>query len=268
LIFSVTNYWEPFFRPDCRQKAADAGISCRKYAYDIESQQGKNIADAAGSTVDTLNKNGFIASTLSHAGKSSKGKYKELYHFDAKADIFPYYVEEKHPKLAAKMSCLQTGYFTSSYKLAPDAWFHKMDDGSFQMSFATHPDAPVPHLDVNADTGNYVYAIAQLPPGKAYMAEGTTCSWSEYMRLWSKIKKTPATYKECSMEELAKAAPDIYFGWEIADMFDYSTDPGYDGGDASLLKAADIRKMGVECPTTSLEEWMEKEDFTSILGHA
>jgi uncharacterized protein YbjT (DUF2867 family) len=34
LIFSVTNYWEPFFRPDSRQKAAEAGISCRKYAYD------------------------------------------------------------------------------------------------------------------------------------------------------------------------------------------------------------------------------------------
>jgi hypothetical protein len=77
-------------------------------------------------TVDTLDANGLIASTLSHARKCSNGRYKELYHFDAKADIFPDYVKEKHPKLAAKMSCLQTGYFTSSYKFAPDAYFSKV----------------------------------------------------------------------------------------------------------------------------------------------
>ena len=39
LIFTVTNYWEPFFRPDSRQKAVDQGISCRKYAYDVEYRQ-------------------------------------------------------------------------------------------------------------------------------------------------------------------------------------------------------------------------------------
>lgn len=126
LIFSVTNYWEPFFRPDCREKASEAGISCRKYAYDVEARQGRNIADAAASTVATLDHNGFIASTLSHAGKCSKGQFKELYHFDGKADIFPDYVNEKHAQLAAKMSCLQTGYFTSSYKFAPDAYFNKV----------------------------------------------------------------------------------------------------------------------------------------------
>jgi nucleoside-diphosphate-sugar epimerase len=126
IIFSVTNYWEPFFRPDCRQKAAAAGISCRRYAYEVEIRQGKNIADAAAKVVDGLDENGFIASTLSHAGMCSKGDFKELYHFDAKADVFPYYVKEKYAKLAAKMSCVQTGYFTSSYKLAPGAYFGKV----------------------------------------------------------------------------------------------------------------------------------------------
>lgn len=125
LIFSVTNYWEPFFRPDARALAVEKGISCRKHAYDVEYQQGKNIADAAAATVETLDDNGFIASTLSHAGKCSKGKYKELYHFDSKADVFPDYVDEKYPELKKKMSCVQTGYFMSSYKLAPGAYFGK-----------------------------------------------------------------------------------------------------------------------------------------------
>ena len=126
LIFSVTNYWEPFFRPDCRAKAQELGISCRKYAYDVEVQQGKNIVDAATTTIDTLEPNGFIASTLSHAGQCSKGKFTELYHFDAKADIFPRYVNQKYPSLAGKMSFVQTGYFTSSYKILPPAYLSKV----------------------------------------------------------------------------------------------------------------------------------------------
>jgi hypothetical protein len=130
VIFSVTQYWEPFFRPDSRQKAADAGITCRKYAYDVEYQQGKNVADAAA-TVDTLDTNGFIPSTLSHARKCASGKYPNLYHFDAKADIFPDYVREKYPQLAAKMSCVQTGYFTSSYKFVPDAYFTKVSASEY-----------------------------------------------------------------------------------------------------------------------------------------
>lgn len=127
LIFSVTNYWEPFFRPDCRQEAAAQGISCRRYAYDVELQQGRNIVDAAATTVDTLEPNGFLVSTLSHGGKCSRGTFKELYHFDAKADIFPDYVNEKYPALAAKMSCIHTGFFMTSYRLLPAAYFGKVE---------------------------------------------------------------------------------------------------------------------------------------------
>ena len=243
LIFSVTNYWEPFYRPDCRAKAEAAGISCRKYAYDVEYQQGKNIADAAAATVESLAPNGFIASTLSHASKSSKGKYKKLYHFDAKADVFPDYVSAKHPALAAKMSCLQTGYFTSSYKLAPQAYFGKQADGSFVMRFPTDPNKPVQHLDVNADTGNYVYAIAQLPPGKSYMAAGTVCSWNEYVRLWNEVTGAKGRYQQITLEQFAQASPDEPSGWEIGEMFEYSSDPGYDGGDKDLLYVEDIRKV-------------------------
>lgn len=121
-----TRIREPFFRPDCRDKAAKANISCRRYAYDVECQQGKNIADAAAQVVAGLDKNGFLVSTLSHAGKCSKGAFKELYHFDSKADVFPDYVYDKHPALAEKMSLIQTGYFTSSYHYAPDAYFKKV----------------------------------------------------------------------------------------------------------------------------------------------
>ncbi len=128
LIFSVTNYWEPFFRPDARAEAEKRGISCRQYAYEVELRQGRNIADAAASPeiLAGLDEMGFVASTLSYAKKCSGGKFRELYHFDAKAEVFPRYVEEKYAELARKTSYVQTGYFMSSYRLAPGAYFAKV----------------------------------------------------------------------------------------------------------------------------------------------
>ena len=43
--------------------------------------------------------------------------------------MFPDYVNEKHAALAKKMSLIQTGYFTSSYHYAPEAYFKKVDQG-------------------------------------------------------------------------------------------------------------------------------------------
>lgn len=259
IIFSVTNYWEPFFRPDCRAKAAEAKISCRKFAYDVELQQGKNIADAAAEVMAGLDENGFIASTLSHAGKNSKGKLDELYHFDAKADVFPGYVKEKHPELAAKMSCVQTGFFMTSWKLLPEAYFLKVSllptspinklmtnqtsDGTFQMKFPTTPEAQVPQLDVNTDTGPFVYAVSKMPPGKEYIAEGERPTWPEFLKTWSKVTKQPIKYQEVTLDKFIELTPDKEFGREAGDMFLYSSNPGYDGGDSSILKAADIEKV-------------------------
>ena len=118
-----------------------------------------------------------------------------------------------------------------------------MDDGSYQMSFPTDPNAKVPHLDVSADTGVLVYAIAQLPPGKSYMAAGTVCSWSDYMKVWSEVTNAKGTYQQITPEQFATACPDEALGWELGDMFAYSSDPGYDGGNPELLYAEDIRKV-------------------------
>lgn len=247
LIFSVTNYWEPFFRPDCRHQAEKLGVSCARYAYNVERQQGINIADAVAATAHSLDANGLIASTLSHAWDCSGGQFTELYHFDAKAEVFPRYVQERYPEVARKMSCVQTGYFMSSYRLVPEAYFRRVDgdgeEGRVEMAFPTAADAPVPHLDVNADMGSFVYAVSKMLPGKKYMAEGTTCTWAEYMSLWSRVTGVSAGYRQISIQELVEETPDRDFGREVGEMFAYSTSPGYDGGDRELLRAEDIRKV-------------------------
>jgi hypothetical protein len=75
------------------------------------------------------------------------------------------------------------------------------------------------------------------------MVEGTTCSWSEYLRIWSETTRVPATYRQVSLAEYVDATPDKELGREVWDMWDYCTNPGYDGEDSTLWKAADIRKV-------------------------
>ncbi|KAK1758992.1 hypothetical protein QBC47DRAFT_436458 [Echria macrotheca] len=265
VIFSVTQYWEPFFRPDCRAKAAELGVSCRRYAYDVELAQGKNIADAAAATVDSLDANGFLVSTLSHAGKCSGGKLTEVYHFDSKADVFPGYVNDRYPELAAKMSCIHTGYFMTSHRILPSSYFQKLEDGSFQMRFPTRPDRPVPHLDVNTDTGNFVYAVSKMPPGKAYIAAGSFAGFGEYLRLFGEVTGARTSYKQVSYDEMVADADDKDTGIETAYMYMYADDPGYDGG-MELLTAEDLKKAGIECPMTTLAEWIGKQDWSPVLN--
>ncbi|KAM5343819.1 hypothetical protein ACJ41O_012356 [Fusarium nematophilum] len=264
VVFSVTNYWEPFFRPDCREQAAKEGISCRKFAYNVEYQQGKNIADAAATAVESLDANGFLVSTLSQSEKCSGGKFKELYHFDAKADIFPAYVQENYPDLAAKMSCIHTGYFFTSFNILPSSYFNKLPDGTFEMAFTTAPEKQAPHFDPVGDMGNFTYAVYQMPPGKAYMAEGTTCTWPEWIETWGRITGVPVSYRQVSPEDMTAATGDREAGIEVSYMFSYTSDPGYEGG-MDLLTAKDIRNAGIDCPMTSWEEWARRQDWSAVL---
>ncbi|KAK1966021.1 NmrA-like family protein [Colletotrichum sublineola] len=264
-IFSVTNYWEPFARADCREEAREQRVSIRRFAYDVEYRHGRNIADAAATVVESLDPNGFLVSTLSHAGKCSRGRFKDLFHFDAKADVFPDYVNANYPTLAAKMSCIHTGYFFTSYRLLPDSYFQKNLDGTFTMAFTTSPDKPVPHLDPVGDMGNFTYAVSQMPPGKAYMAEGTTCTWPQFLETWARVTGAKANYKQVLPPEMINVTVDYEMGVEVAYMYSYSSNPGYDGG-MDLLTAADLRKAGIDCPMTTWEEWAKREDWTRILG--
>lgn len=111
-IFSNTDFWTQFFNPTTREKLKP-GQTINEYCYDVEVQQGKNVADAAA-TVGSLDR--FILSALCNAKKLSKGKYTQVYHFDSKANIVEY-VREKHPDLAAKMSVVQVGVYMSGWRM-------------------------------------------------------------------------------------------------------------------------------------------------------
>jgi len=112
------------------------------------------------------------------------------------------------------------------------------------MAFTTNPDKVVPHLDPIGDMGSFTYAVYQMPPGKAYMAAGTFCSWREWIETWGKVTGARVSYKQITPEEMIASVPDQDFGIEVAYMFSYTSDPGYDGG-YNLLTAKDIEMVSI-----------------------
>lgn len=59
------------------------------------------------------------------------------------------------------------------------------------------------------------------------MAEGTTCTWSDLIAPWSKGTDRPARYRQVSRGEMIEVCGRDDFGGEL---FDCSSDTGYDGG--------------------------------------
>ena len=77
--------------------------------------QAKAIADAAAQLGELQR---FVWSTLAAATEISVGKYKWVYHFDSKADVSEY-IKKEHPKLWAKTSRMQVGFYATNHSTLP-----------------------------------------------------------------------------------------------------------------------------------------------------
>lgn len=124
---------------------------------------------------------------------------------------------------------------------------YQLADGTFEMRFPCSPDKPIPHLDVNADTGNFAYAVHQMAPGGHYMA-AEYLTWPEFAQAWSRVTGATIAYRQVSFDDMVGAMPDRDLGVEVALMFAYSSETGYDGG-KEVLKAEDLRKVSTCMPT-------------------
>lgn len=116
----MTNYWE-------------------SAKYEVEFNQGKNVADAA----KEIGVQHLIFSSLLHVGKITDGRLKRVTHFESKADV-----EDYIKKIGVPASFYLPGYFMSNF-------FHgvqKGEDGSLSFAFPVGKDAKFPLIDI-ADTG-------------------------------------------------------------------------------------------------------------------
>lgn len=110
-IFAYTDFAGIVKSPEVmgRFQSGELSAPIGAEAYKIELQQGKNIADAAAS-IPELER--LIWSALPGAKRLSKGKYEQLFHFDAKADAFDYMLRTE--TLREKASAVHMGAFMTN----------------------------------------------------------------------------------------------------------------------------------------------------------
>lgn len=101
-------------------------------------------------------------------------------------------------------------------------------------------------IDTRRDTGQFVRALVQLPPGKNVLAYGSMITWKDYMNTWAKILKLRGGYyKPVTIDEIDKLVPGG-FGCKVAEGWAYQEEFEYDGGDPSIVHAKDV-SIGTHC---------------------
>ncbi|TAQ86742.1 hypothetical protein B7494_g4946 [Chlorociboria aeruginascens] len=258
VVFGNTAFHEAFARGSEEDYAKlKPNQTLREWCYELEVQQGKNIADAVA-TVKNLEL--FIWSYLSDATKWSKGKYKGIFHFDSKAKVVEY-IHEKYPAMAAKMSLLQMGLFITNWKWGQGAvpWEKRLDN-SLILRIPGTGNIPIP-LVVPSDAGSFTKALTKVPPGKNLLAFGDLLTWQDYVDLWSRVTGVNASLEHKTVEDHDKLAPGGY-GEEIGEMYAYAQEFGYWGGDPSVIYPNDL---GVDMAVTRIEDYIRGEDWSELL---
>ncbi|KAJ0114798.1 hypothetical protein J7T55_004539 [Diaporthe amygdali] len=258
-IFSNTDFFTHLFHA-MDPANLPAGRTANQYAYDREVEQGMNIAAAAADPAVLKTLERFVMSNLSNASKWSGGKYTTVYHFDSKAEMIRL-TRERQPEVAARMSTLQMGHYVTNWKAFAGLAPQKQADGSFVMSRATSPDFRMPHVVAHRDTGPFVKALVDLPPGKDLLAVSEWMTFPEWMEVWGRVLGVKARYQQISQEEMFKSVPTA-LAEEIRDGFDYIEEFGFDGGDPDVLRP---EQLDFKIPLTSMEEYIKSEDWSSIM---
>ncbi|KAH8891752.1 putative hscarg dehydrogenase [Thozetella sp. PMI_491] len=260
VIFSNTDFWVPF-REAIFSGNLPAGRTPNQYGYDCEVTQGVNIAEAAASpeVIKTLER--FIVSSLSEARKWSKGKYTEIYHNDCKGEMMKI-IRERFPEVGARMSAVMIGHYVTNWKAFPSMAPQKQPDGSFLILRPISEKAVIPFIVTHRDTGAFVKALVDLPPGKELLGVSENMTFPEWIALWGKILGVKTGYKQVSRAEFFEGVP-APMAQELGDTYDFMEEFGFTGGDPDVLLP---EQLDFKIPLTSMEEYIKSEDWSSVLN--
>ena len=112
-------------------------------------------------------------------------------------------------------------------------------DGSFLLTKPHSGEAKIPMVVTNADTGAFVRALVESPPGINLLGYGSLLGWSEYTELWASILGVKASFKEVPREQyLSNMLPEL--AQEIGEGYAYHAEFGWDGGDPSVVHPKDV----------------------------
>ncbi|KAL6886761.1 putative hscarg dehydrogenase [Trichoderma evansii] len=260
-IYSVTDYWNPMADPLQHQKAAAAGQSIGHFIREYETQQNKNIIDAAAN-LDGLER--FIFSSLPDTKKLSSGKYTHVFQFDSKG-IAEEYGRQTHPKLWAKTSVFYAPFYLENYFGPLGALFRpKLDKskGSLTLAIAEPlASTPLPWFSAVGDTGALVYALLRAAPGKKLIGVRELLSPRQLAELFAETLEKGIEFIG-HVSSSGSDDSDITKG--LADLMGWCVEFGYDGAkvDQNIVTPEDL---GVPVALGSVKEWFQKQDWDQFL---
>ncbi|SPO06486.1 related to nitrogen metabolic regulation protein nmr [Cephalotrichum gorgonifer] len=126
--FAVTNFWE-------------------EMSMDVEIQQGKNIVDAAKETGLPH----LIWSSLRSVAELTKGKLSHVYHFESKAEVERYAIQQGVPSTFFLAGFYMQNLIGNLFKPEPP-------QNNWTLMLPMPENTPIPLFDVE-NTGNFVKAV-------------------------------------------------------------------------------------------------------------
>lgn len=107
-------------------------------------------------------------------------------------------------------------------------------------------------------------ALVDLPAGKNVLVCGSFMTLNDFWKLWGEHVGV-----KCVFEKIDRKFYDENMGMlgtELADMFQYMEEFGYDGGDPDVLYPWDVEKeLGRPIKRMTMEEYVKSEDWSSVL---
>ncbi|QKD55376.2 uncharacterized protein FOBCDRAFT_240610 [Fusarium oxysporum Fo47] len=235
-IFGVTDFYSQAANPASIAGAQEAGITINEYARNIETNLAMNIAIAASSPAVSATLTHFVFSSLSDTKRWSRSKYTWNFHFDGKADAVNR-IKAEMPDLAAKLSIVQVGAYTSNWKWGLGQP-QRLADGSFVVQIPDAGEIKIPWIFAERDTGVYFWT------------------------LWADTQNVKLDIPESSVEELVKTLPD-FLKRQFQESMMYVLEFGYTGGDPDVHYT--LQDLSPGAKTTTLKEYMEVEDWPSLV---
>jgi hypothetical protein len=200
--------------------------------------QGINIADAAADNSVVKKLDHFIFSSLSDVRKWSKGKYTQAYHFDSKAKI-ENHIKTSLPQLATKLSTVQIGWYASNWKSIPAVAPQKQADGSFVVFRGDIDSASIPFVVTNRDTGAFVKALVEQPPGKNILGVSEMMDWPAWTETWGRVMGVKATLKWLPFEKYMERYPEL-LREEVGQSMRFNAEFGWTGGDPNVFTPDEV----------------------------
>ena len=236
-IFSNTDFFVHFFEALQNNKVTK-GRTPNEYAHDREVEQGVHIAEVAASPEVLRTLTHFIYSSLSGASKWSKGKYTQVYHNDSKEKTIQT-IRSRHPDLATRMSTVQIGFYVRNWHALRTWAPQKQADGSYIQQSPFGPDYVNPFVVPHEDTGAFVQALVDLPPGKNLLGVSDPMTWPEYTKIWGDVMGVKIAYQQLSKDVFLESAPEV-FRTEFIDGFNYLEEFGHTGGDPDVMTGEQV----------------------------